>query len=239
VNESTLDNYKNELSRLINKEKEISISKSHLYKLLKDPELSDDESIKIDYLKSKNDLELLSSEVAGLQNKILNLSVNQRQTRLDKIFGEFNYKMNFNQIKELIHSIVVAIKVKHSPEQRLFFVQVNYRGFDELSVFVADHKLMRWVNMTHTKTVPKTEEDKQRDDDLFDYLAAKTPWTRQQMIDALKKFESWEDKYENMNVSQLLDKVKKIPMEEEESVINIATDKVELLKEELYDFNNK
>ena len=239
VDETAVDIYQKKLSNLNKKEQELIQSKDHLYKLLKNPALAKDDAIMNDYIKAKNDIDLLLIEKKQIQDIISSLSLNQRKARLDKVFREFDYKMNFDQIKESIHSIVEFLKVKHSPDERLFFVQVQYKGFDETSVFVSDHQLNKWVNMSHYKTVPKTEEDKQRDNDLFDYLAHKTPWSRKQMVDALKELGYWDDNYGELSDSQLLEKVKQIPdEEEEESVISITTDNVELLKKELYDFNS-
>ena len=237
VDDSVVDVYGKKLADLKLKNKELSKTKDHLYKLLKNPDLAEDQSIVADYIKINKDIETLLLEIDEVQNAISHLSLNERKARLDKIFGEFDYKMNFGQIKDSIHAIVENIKVKHSPEQRLFFVELHYKGFEERSVFVADHQLMKWVNMSHYKTVKKFEEDKQQDNDLFDYLAHRTPWSRNQMIDALKEFKCWGDNYGELSDSQLLEKVKQIPGDEE-SVINITTENIELQKEELYDFNS-
>ncbi len=238
VNESTLEIQKKKLKQLeANKNKLIKL-KDHLYKLLKNPDLAKDEDITKDYVKAKNDMDSLFREIDEVQNTISNLSVTQRRARLDKIFGEFDYKMNFDQIKKAVHGLVQKIIVKHMPDQKLFLVQINYKGFDEQSVFAVTHQLNQWVNLSYYQVVPRTTDDKQMDNDLFDYFASTENYTRTQLTDVLKHFKAWEEEYESLDYPQLLDKVKHCSVKEEESVINLKTPNIKLNREEIYDFNS-
>lgn len=238
VKEEKVDLYKMKLKKIEGKVKDAERAKKRFYDLMTDPDLEDDDSLKADYLKATGDLKKLRKEATEAKAAVSALSTSQRQKRLDKVFKEYDYKMNFDQIKKSIHALIEKITVNHLPEQKYFVVQLKYRGFDEQSVFATDHDQMKWVNMSHYQTVPKTEEDKQREYDLFDYFAAKDPWSREQLVGALKKFGEWQDEYDKLEYDQLLERVRQIPDDtNEESVITIETKNILLQKRELYDFN--
>jgi hypothetical protein len=236
INEENIDQYKRELKQFEKKCGDMVKAKNHLYTLLTDPELSEDKSIKKDYLKVQKDSETLNDEINVLKNTISLLSTTQRKARLDKIFKEFDYQLNFKQIKQAVHAIIEKITVNHLPNQKVFLVQINYRGFDEQSVFATDHQQMKWINMSHYQVVSRTPEDKKDDEDLIDYFASTDGSTKENLIDGLKHINAWDESYKDWDYPLLLNKVKE-NSHGEESVINIVTPTIELKKEELYDFN--
>jgi DNA invertase Pin-like site-specific DNA recombinase len=236
IKEEKIDRYKSELKQFEKKFKDMVKVEKHLYTLLKDPDLSEDLSIKKDYLKAQKDSETLNDEINVLKNTISLLSTTQRKARLDKIFKEFDYQLNFEQIKQAVHAIIEKITVNHLPGQKVFLVQINYRGFDEQSVFASDHQQMKWTNMSHYQVVPRTLEDKKDDEDLFDFFASTDGYTKEKLIDGLKYINAWDEAYKDWDYPLLLNKVKE-NSHGEESVINIVTPTIELKKEELYDFN--
>jgi len=236
INEENIDQYKRELKQFEKKCGDMVKAKNHLYTLLTDPELSEDKSIKKDYLKVQKDSETLNDEINVLKNTISLLSTTQRKARLDKIFKEFDYQLNFKQIKQAVHAIIEKITVNHLPNQKVFLVQINYRGFDEQSVFATDHQQMKWINMSHYQVVSRTPEDKKDDEDLIDYFASTDGYTKEILIDGLKHINAWDESYKDWDYPLLLNKIKE-NSHGEESVINIVTPTIELKKEELYDFN--
>ncbi len=236
INEENIDQYKRELKQFEKKYGEMLKAKNHLYTLLIDPELSEDNSIKKDYLKVQKDLESLKNEINGLKTTMSVFSTTQRKARLDKIFKEFDYQLNFEQIKQSVHAIIEKITVNHLPGQKVFLVQINYRGFDEQSVFASDHQQMKWSNMSHYQVVSRTPEDKKDDEDLIDYFASTEGYTKENLIDGLKHINAWDESYKDWDYPLLLNKIKE-NSHGEESVINIVTPTIELKKEELYDFN--
>jgi site-specific DNA recombinase len=241
VNENALEHSQKVLNDLLEEKKGVEKSKLHLGKLLRNPDLSDDKSIIDDYLKTKNYLESLTTKIDEIKNVISDLATNKRQIKIDKIFQEFDFKMNFEQIKESIHGIVENITIKHLPEQKLFMVQLDYKGFEERSIFITNYKLMNWSTLHHYEVVTRTEQDKQDDSEQFDYLAAKYQWTKQQLVNALKSNGKWQDEWVNFEQPQLLAIMKQNSMssQEDESIINIKTKNIELAMHELYKFNTK
>ncbi len=223
-----------EIKDLRDKKRVIETSKKHYYTLLTDPRFEDD--VKEDYLKVKEAFEVIKDKIEVKVEKLSQLSEIQRKARLDKIFGEFDYHMNFNEIKKSVHGLVESIYVKHLPEQKNFIVQIKYRGFDKKSVFGSDHNQMKWINMSHYQVVSRTPEDKKDDEDLIDYFASTDGYTKENLIDGLKHINAWDESYKDWDYPLLLNKIKE-NSHGEESVINIVTPNIELKKEELYDFN--
>jgi len=237
VNEEKVNVYKTKLQKRQGELKSAENAKKHFYKLLTDPDLKEDEKLKLDYLKAIAQVNLMKKEVDNIEATLSDLSSSKRKKKLDRVFRGYNYKLNFDQIKKSTHELIEQITVKYLHEEKKFILQLQYRGFDEQSIFATDHNQIKWVNLSHYKTVPKIEEDKQRDDQLFDYFATKENYTKKQLIDTLKEFEAWEDEYGELPYAQLLHKVKQLPNDDEESVINIMTRDILLQKDELYDFN--
>lgn len=231
---------KGEIDQLIEKKKEIEASVMHFKNLVADYRIKEDY---IDeYLKVKKDLEEITEEIKIKKKSLAMQSQVQRQARIDKIFGEFDYTLNFDQIKKSVHSIIESIHIQHLPEQKNFLVQLNYRGFNKKSVFATDHTQMKWINMSHHEVVPLTDEDIRDQDDLIEYLAENQNWSREKLVDGLKHFEVWDEKFQSYSYPELLNEIKKVGQEEmvkdgQKSIINIETSNIALKKEALYHFN--
>lgn len=229
-----------EISQLNEKKKDIAASQKHMYKLMLDPRVKDD--VRDDYLNVKNDFETIEAQIEVKEKELAMQSQVKRKERLDKIFGEFDYTLNFDQIKKSVHMIIESIHVQHLPEQKNFLIQLNYRGFDRKSVFATDHSQMRWINMSHYEVVPLTEEDINNQDDLIDYFAEKDNWSREKLVSGLKHFKVWSDEFETYSYPELLNEIKKLGHKEmvkdgQKSVINIETSNIKLMKDQLYNFN--
>lgn len=241
IKDEKVDLHKKKLSKLEKDLKEVERAEKHFYNLLVDPELSENDAIKRGYIKAQKKLKSLNQDIKGLKTTISSMSTSFRRARIDKIFKEYDYKMNFEQVKKSVHLLIEKITVNHLPKQKQFLVQINYRGFDEKSVFVTDHQQMKWINLSHYQVVPRTDEDKQDDGDIFDYLFFKESLTKNQIKKGLEKFGNWQEEWDNLEKSQLLEIVKNdiVSSIEDESIINIKTKNIELAKHELYDFNSK
>ena len=239
VDGTALEYAKNTLIILEEKEKEIIKSHNHIRKLLLDPDLQNDDTIKDSYLKGKGELESTQLKMVEVREEISKLSMSNRKNKLDKIFNGFDYKMNFDQIKESIHSIVESIKIKYLSKEKAFLISIYYDGFDEFSEFFTDHQLMNWSNLISYKISPKTIEDKQDELDLIRYLDRRNSFTKEQLISALKKTNNWQKTFVKYNYDQLLDIVNSISMTENQFVLNkVITSDIRLKKDNLYDFNS-
>lgn len=231
---------KKDIDQLSEKKEEIDESVKHFRSLMADHRIKDD--FREDYLKVKQDFEEITEEIKNKKDALAMQSQVQRKARIDKIFGEFDHTLNFDQIKKSVHTIIDSIHVQHLPEQKNFLIQLNYRGFDRKSVFATDHSQMRWINMSHHEVVPLTDEDISDQDDLIDYFAETQNWSREKLVDGLKHFEAWNDEFDTYAYPELLNEIKKVGQEEmvtdgQKSIINIETSNIVLNKDQLYYFN--
>lgn len=231
---------KEEIDHLLGKKEEINESVKHFRSLMSDYRIRDD--FRDDYIGVKQKLEEITDEIKNKETELTMQSQVQRKARIDKIFGEFDYTLNFDQIKKSVHTIVESIHVQHLPEQKNFLIQLNYRGFDRKSVFATDHSQMRWINMSHHELVPLTDEDIRDQDDLVDYFAVTQNWSKEKLVDGLKHFKVWRDGFETYSYPELLNEIKKVGHKEmvedgQKSIINIETSNIVLNKDQIYNFN--
>lgn len=68
----------------------------------------------------------------------------------------------------------VQITIKHNYKENskggYFLIKVEYRGFDESSMFMTDWQALKWYWMGHYRSQAITQEDLEDDMDLLNYF---------------------------------------------------------------------
>jgi site-specific DNA recombinase len=118
-----------------------------LIKLLKDPELEDDETFVDDYKSSKAKRIKIKSEIEDLQTKILELENEERNSRTKTLIETYTDDIQFDEIKRLVHSLIESIKIKHAKEEKsgYYMLIVKYKNYVEESFFTTNWKALSWI----------------------------------------------------------------------------------------------
>jgi DNA invertase Pin-like site-specific DNA recombinase len=97
--------------------------------------------------------------------------VKNYQTQLD----EYNDNWNFEQYKEAVNNIIESVKIRggispNETKKKVYFIlKINYKGFDEYSMFITSRPYKTWYWKSKIYTEP-TAEDIEEDNELFKYL---------------------------------------------------------------------
>jgi site-specific DNA recombinase len=139
-------------------EKKIRMKDKYL-KYLSDDELSDDESILTNYKKAKRDIELLSNNIEILKFQILESDNQFAKMKVENAMNEFQLTSGYDDTKRLIHSLIERITVTHQKLERggVFFIQIKYKGFDEVSIFKTDWFSIKWDWLSYYKNKATNE----------------------------------------------------------------------------------
>jgi site-specific DNA recombinase len=148
-----LDRKKKELIQL---DKQIE----RLVKLLRDPELEDDETFKDDYKLSKAKRMKINSEIEDLQIKVLEIENETRNSRTKTLIETYTDDIHFDEIKRLVHSLIENIKIKHTKEEKsgYYSLLVKYKNYSEQSSFTTNWKALTWLWHTHWREKALNEE---------------------------------------------------------------------------------
>lgn len=140
-------------------EKKIRMKDKYL-KYLSDDELSDDESILTNYKKAKRDIELLSNNIDILKLQILESDNQFAKMKVENAMNEFQLTAGYDDTKRLIHSLIERITVTHQKLERggVFFIQIKYKGFDEVSMFKTDWFSLKWDWLSYYKNKATNEQ---------------------------------------------------------------------------------
>lgn len=134
-----LDRKKKELIQL---DKQIE----RLVKLLRDPELEDDETFKEDYKSSKAKRIKINSEIEELQIKVLEIENETRNSRTKTLIETYTDDIQFDEIKRLVHLLIESIKIHHAKQKKsgYYFLVIKYKNYSEESTFTTDWKALTW-----------------------------------------------------------------------------------------------
>lgn len=151
------------------KTKYISLNKKlkHQLELLNDPELYDD-NIKNEYITTKKLVESQKNLLSDLEDKIAFSKNYSPKENVKKVLSDYVSTLEFAEVKKLIHSIIEWVKLEQSKEEGKmgnFFINIKYRGFDEISTFITNWFAVNWYWVSRYRseayTVEQLEEDRE------------------------------------------------------------------------------
>lgn len=146
----------------------------HQLELLNDPELYDD-NIKKEYITTKKIVESQKNLLSDLEDKVAFSKNYSPKENVKKVLSDYVSTLEFAEVKKLIHSIIEWIKLEQSKEEGKmgnFFINIKYRGFDEISTFLTNWFAVNWYWISRYRsesyTVEQLEEDRELAIALFE-----------------------------------------------------------------------
>lgn len=146
----------------------------HQLELLNDPELYDD-NIKKEYITTKKLVESQKNLLSNLEDKVAFSKNYSPKENVKKVLSDYVSTLEFAEVKKLIHSIIEWIKLEQSKEEGKmgnFFINIKYRGFDEISTFLTNWFAVNWYWISRYRneayTVEQLEEDRELAIALFE-----------------------------------------------------------------------
>ena len=161
--DSNRDIWKSKLS-VLKGELELANKKvDRFYDLLQDPELNDDARLKEDLKTAKKQKVNAEGQIDIVQNKIVELENDEKQRRKLNL-SEFKLAdPDFNNLRDLIHSLVDSIMVFHNKKERggEFLVEVRFKAYDGSFYLTSDWKASQWawIAPKNNKTVTLSDEE--------------------------------------------------------------------------------
>jgi site-specific DNA recombinase len=154
--------------KLERKKKELSgVDKQieRLIKLLKDPELEDDETFVDDYKSSKAKRMKIKSEIEDLQAKVLELENEERNSRTKTLIETYTDDIQFDEIKRLVHQLLESIKITHTKTEKsgYYSVEIKYKNYSEKSLFMTNWKALDWIWRFYYREKALSEEQLAQD----------------------------------------------------------------------------
>lgn len=148
-----LDSKKKELIQL---DKQVE----RLVKLLRDPDLEDDETFKEDYKLTKLKRVKLNLEIEELQIKVLEIENENRISRTKTLIETYTDDIQFDELKRLVHSLIEFIQIKHTKEEKsgYYSLVVKYKNYADQSLFMTNWKALDWLWHSYYREKALTEE---------------------------------------------------------------------------------
>lgn len=175
----TLESKKQELI-ILNKQVE------HLAKLIKNPDLADDETFIKDYKISKQKKEKIGVEINELQTKVLEIENETRNSRTKTLIETYTDDIQFDEIKRLVHSLIESIKIHHAKQKKsgYYFLVIKYKNYSEESTFTTDWKALTWNWNSYYREKALNEEQLTEDIELLkaDYERRGIPFSEENLI---------------------------------------------------------
>ena len=175
----TLESKKQELI-ILNKQVE------HLAKLIKNPDLADDETFIKDYKISKQKKEKIGVEINELQTKVLEIENETRNSRTKTLIETYTDDIQFDEIKRLVHSLIESIKIHHAKQKKsgYYFLVIKYKNYSEESTFTTDWKALTWNWNSYYREKSLNEEQLTEDIELLkaDYERRGIPFSEEDLI---------------------------------------------------------
>lgn len=136
-----------------------------LIKLLKDPELEDDETFVDDYKSSKAKRMKIKSEIEDLQAKVLELENEERNSRTKTLIESYTDNIQFDEIKRLVHQLLESIKITHTRTEKsgYYSIDIKYKNYSEKSLFMTNWKALDWIWRFYYREKALSEEQLAQD----------------------------------------------------------------------------
>jgi len=166
------DNDHNEIENLNQKlqkaENALSANKKveqNLYNALFNPNLKNDKVIQEKLISIKKMISNHEQEIIDLENQIIEKKTNGRVTKTKNLIGQYKRSLNFEETRNLIHSLVERITIEFFNKSIL--IEIKYKGFDESSIFFTDRNALKWYCYSHYRNGAITKEDLEDDKELY------------------------------------------------------------------------
>lgn len=169
-----LDNLKAKLNKLRKEYERNLLIEKKAYDLLFDPDFAEDSTFKdrLKAIKTKINEQVKSIDL--IENKLIAEKSSSRVSRVKNVIGEYKLTSDFTTTKRLIHSLIKTIKIRHEINYELkkgyFYVTIEYRGFDEVSLFMTDWQALKWYWLSHYRARASGDEELSDDKELFKFL---------------------------------------------------------------------
>jgi len=173
VDKSEADNLKSKLHSLKKEyERNVKIEKKAYDRLL-DPDFEDDSNIKERLQAVKKNIQEQGQTILLLENKLIEIESNSRIKRIGNTIDGYKLTSGFDDTKRLVHSLIKKITIKHEYNESKsgkYFIKIEYKGFDEVSLFMTNWQALKWYWLSHYRERAITDEELTDDRDLFQYL---------------------------------------------------------------------
>jgi site-specific DNA recombinase len=136
-----------------------------LIKLLRDPELEDDETFKDDYKLSKAKRIKINSEIEDLQIKVLEIENETRNSRTKTLIETYTDDIQFDDIKRLVHQLLESIIITHTKTEKsgYYSIDIKYKNYSEKSLFMTNWKAIDWIWRFYYREKALSEEQLAQD----------------------------------------------------------------------------
>ncbi|MNQ42532.1 Recombinase [compost metagenome] len=137
----------------------------HLAKLIKNPDLADDETFIKDYKISKQKKEKISLEINELQAKVLEIENETRNSRTKTLIESYTDNIQFDDIKRLVHQLLESIKITHTKTEKsgYYSIDIKYKNYSEKSLFMTNWKALDWIWRFYYREKALSEEQLAQD----------------------------------------------------------------------------
>jgi site-specific DNA recombinase len=173
-NKGETDNLKKKLAGLKKDIETYKKAEKKAYDRLLDPEYEDDEEIKERLRTIKKKIHDHEQNIEIIENNLIERDSKNKIARINKVIGQYKLTSGFDDTKALVHSIIKKITIQHNYKKEAkggyFLVKIEYRGFDESSMFMTDWHAMKWYWVGYYRSRAITKEDLQDDIDLLKYF---------------------------------------------------------------------
>ena len=168
------DNLKNKLTTLKKKLKKLIRVEQTAYDHLLDPDFQNDEVIKEKLKSTKKEIKDNKQTIEILENQLIERDENSRIKRINNTMNTYQLDASFDDTKRLVHSLIKKITIKHNYNLNSkggnFLILVEYRGFDESSMFMTTWQANKWYLTGYKRSKAITKEDLEEDIDLYEFL---------------------------------------------------------------------
>ena len=119
----------------------------HLAKLIKNPDLADDETFINDYKISKQKKEKISSEINELQAKVLEIENETRNSKTKTLIESYTDSIQFDDVRRLVHQLLESIKITHTKTEKsgYYSIDIQYKNYSDKSLFMTNWKALDWI----------------------------------------------------------------------------------------------
>jgi len=146
-----------------------------IYGLLIDPDLADDLTLKDELKLVKRKIIQQEEKIEYLENQIIERDSSIRNRRLKNTFGQYKLTSGFTDTKRLVHSLISRISIQHNfnadTKGGYYLIKIEYRGFDESSMFMTDWQATKWYPMGYYRAQANTQKELEDDIDLFKHIS--------------------------------------------------------------------
>lgn len=152
----------------------VSIERSlkRLSKLIKDPDLAEDENFIQDYKNQKTRQKSISDQIAHLKLKKVEVEDENRNERTKSLLQQYTSDISFEEIKRLVHSLIESITLEHHKEEKRGFygISIKYRYYDEVSVFTTNWDAKKWNWQNYYRSQANNQEQLEEDMSVIEGL---------------------------------------------------------------------